>query len=163
MKMVKQVEEKAKTVETLVWEAQWRERDPTLGCYREFQRAVNENRELKNKLAMVLGSAGVNGWNSNNAVNGYNINNNNANSLILDYGGLDSIYFEDVVPSSAISFPLATAYPHAGRTSQGLHSSNIVNYNYSSQQGYLPGQQQESRDVKAMNDGANGYTPSLGA
>ncbi|KAK9131953.1 hypothetical protein Scep_011481 [Stephania cephalantha] len=166
LKMVQQVEEKAKAVESLVWEAQWRERDPTFGCFGEFQRTVNENRELRSKLSMLLGpGAGLHGWNSNNsnAVNGYNANSNNANSIIIDYG-LDNgnIYFDDIVPSSAISYPLAAAaYPHGGRTGHGLHSS-MVNYNYSSQHGYLPGQQQESRDMKAMNDGANGYTPSRG-
>ncbi|KAF5201866.1 Lob domain-containing protein [Thalictrum thalictroides] len=80
-------DEREKAIDTLVWEAQWRQRDPVLGCYGAYKKISDELKIFKNQHIAVptysdamLYKTGLIGWPNNN-VPGAEINFNNPNYI----------------------------------------------------------------------------------
>ncbi|XP_042519182.1 LOB domain-containing protein 2 [Macadamia integrifolia] len=118
-------DQRVKAVESLIWEANWRQKDPILGCYGEYKKVMDELRCLKAQLQISIQvpdhtmmykqppSSGFVGWNSNvngigqigmghvgmnNSTNGFNFIRSSNGNMILDstqYSYVSQVQGED--------------------------------------------------------------------
>ncbi|KAL5538402.1 hypothetical protein UlMin_045783 [Ulmus minor] len=88
-KMVKNVSEvdRRKTVDSLIWEACCRQRDPVLGSYAEYRKVIDELKIYKSQENQRLATAnykslsGLMGWSSISSNNGINGNSNSTGTI----------------------------------------------------------------------------------
>ena len=83
-KIVKNIvddEDRRKAVDSLVWEACCRQKDPVLGPYAEYRKVYDELKMYKSQASAYKSLSGLVGWNSNSAGN-INVHNGMVNGMV---------------------------------------------------------------------------------